>query len=78
MTEHLMSNRISNGAPAHWPMCGTCPHMKQDAQYPGWGWCQHPKNMVPHVGREVGFTPSQSPSGSCELHPQRAALKTPA
>lgn len=75
MTEHLKSNRISGGAPAHWPMCGTCPSMKHDAQYPGWGWCQHPNNIVPHQGRTVGFTPSQSPTGTCDLHPARAAQK---
>ena len=69
--DHLKSKRVSSGALAHWPTCGTCPSLKPDLQYPGWGWCGHPNNIVPHGGR-AGFTPSQSPTGSCELHPARA------
>lgn len=72
--EATSSSRISGGAPNGTPMCPTCPFQKGDGKYPGWGWCTHPRNRVYSEGWPNGFTPSQSPSGSCEFHPLRNAV----
>jgi hypothetical protein len=63
------TGRISMGAGNSTPQCSTCAHRAPDAQYPGWGWCAHPSNRVFVEGWPLGFTPSQSPSGTCRLHP---------
>lgn len=70
------NSRISGGASDSTPKCQTCPHRLADNEYPGWGWCGHPQNRVYADGWVRGFPPSQSPSGTCELHPDRAAIKT--
>jgi hypothetical protein len=67
------TERISGGASAGTPTCPSCPHLLKDKAHPGWGWCGAPQNRVNAPGWVNGFTPSQSPSGSCNLHPQRAA-----
>lgn len=67
------TDRISGGAGDSTPKCPSCPFVKPDQKHPGWGWCDHPRNRVYDGGWPNGFTPSQSPSGSCELHPERAA-----
>lgn len=69
----MSTDRISGGRQSHSESCPTCPHLKHDAAYPGWGWCSRPENRVYAEGWPLGFTPSQSPSGSCNLHPVRAA-----
>ena len=69
------NGRVSGGAGPGVPTCPTCPFLLKDKQYPGWGWCQHSKNIVHGEGWTNGFTPSQSPDGSCELHPERAAAE---
>lgn len=72
------SNRISGGAPNGMPTCPSCPYLRHDKKHPGWGWCDHPDNRVQDKGWVNGFTPSQSPTGSCELHPERRMTATPA
>jgi hypothetical protein len=67
------TERISGGASSGTPTCSTCPHLDKDKSNPGWGWCNAPQNRVMDKGWVNGFTPSQSPSGSCELHPERTA-----
>lgn len=66
------TERISGGAPSGMPTCPTCPHLAKDKGHPGWGWCTELQNRVVTDGWVNGFTPSQSPSGSCNLHPERA------
>ena len=68
------SNRISGGATAGTPMCPSCPHLRRDHKFNGWGWCGHSDNRVYSNAWPDGFTPSQSPTGSCDLHPERASL----
>jgi hypothetical protein len=67
------TNRVSGGAADGTPTCPTCPHLVHDKEYPDWGWCYHPQNRVHAKGWPGGFTPSQSPSGSCDLHPNATA-----
>jgi len=71
-----MSNtdRIRGVAPSGAPTCQTCPHLLHDKKHTGWGWCDAPQNRVVSPGWSHGFTPSQSPTGTCKLHP---ALATP-
>jgi hypothetical protein len=54
------------------PTCPTCPFLLHDRLYSGWGWCSAPQNRVHTDHWPEGFTPSQSPSGTCNLHPERA------
>jgi hypothetical protein len=68
-----MTERISGGAGSGYPQCQTCVHRTPDSKHPGWGWCCHPSNRVYADGWPQGFTPSQSPDGTCLLHPVRAA-----
>lgn len=70
------AGRVSIGAPSGTPRCPSCEHLTADQKYPGWGWCSHPQNRVYGVGWPNGFTPSQSPTGSCALHPERAVIPT--
>jgi hypothetical protein len=69
------TGRISGGATAGTPTCPSCPHLLKDKRHPGWGWCDAPQNRamnrVTDKGWVNGFMPSQSPSGSCNLHPER-------
>ena len=67
--------RISGGAVDGTPVCPTCHYLLPDKNYPGWGWCGNAQNRVFVIDWPNGFTPSQSPDGSCELHPARVALK---
>lgn len=67
------TERISGGAPAGTPTCPNCPHLLKDKKYPGWGWCNAQENRVMDKGWVNGFAPSQSPSGSCNLHPERTS-----
>lgn len=67
------TGRISMGAVASTPQCPTCTFRAPDSKHPGWGWCSHPSNRVFAKGWPLGFTPSQSPSGTCRLHPAIAA-----
>ena len=67
------TGRISMGAGNSTPQCSTCTFRAPDPKYPGWGWCGHPSNRVFVEGWPLGFTPSQSPSGTCRLHPDLAA-----
>lgn len=65
--------RISMMAPAGTPVCDTCRFLDRASNRHG-GWCSHPSNRVPpSEGWPIGFPPSQSWNGSCELHPERAA-----
>jgi hypothetical protein len=66
-----MTDRISGGAATYTPTCPSCPYLNRDARHPGWGWCNAPQNRVFTEGWPNGFTPSQSPTGTCNLHPQR-------
>jgi hypothetical protein len=65
------NERISMGANHHTPCCPTCVHRTANGSG-GWSWCSHPSNRVYAEGWPQGFTPSQSPSGTCLLHPARA------
>lgn len=69
----MPNDRISGGANSSMPACPTCAHRVADAAHPGWSWCGHPSNRVYADGWPNGFTPSQSPSGTCSLHPERVA-----
>lgn len=69
----MSTDRISGGRPSHNESCPTCPNLQRDSGHPGWGWCTAPENRVYSAAWPQGFTPSQSPSGSCNLHPARAA-----
>lgn len=66
------ADRISGGSRGV-PLCPSCAHLIADKAHPGWGWCGHPSNRVEDPGWVNGFTPSQSPTGSCGLHPLRIA-----
>lgn len=72
------NDRISGGALRGTPTCPTCPHLNKDDKHTGWGWCAAPQNRVFSASWPQGFTPSQSPSGTCNLHPERAAAALPA
>lgn len=73
----MTTERISGGASINTPACPTCPHLAHDKAHPGWGWCNAPANRVFSEGWVNGFTPSQSPTGTCNLHPKRIAAKEP-
>lgn len=66
------NNRISMGAGHSTPRCPSCPSFQSSAT--GWGWCQDSRNRVFSDGWPLGFTPSMSPSGTCDLHPERVAI----
>lgn len=66
------NNRISMGANQSTPCCPTCAHRIPNGAG-GWSHCGHPSNRIYTDGWPNGFTPSMSPSGTCELHPRRSA-----
>ena len=67
------NDRISGGAASGTPTCPTCIHRTSNPSNAAWGWCTHPSNRVFAEGWPQGFTPSQSPDGTCTLHPARKA-----
>lgn len=64
-------NYASDGRNPNWkPTCQTCTYLDRGDRGP-WagGWCTNPHNRVPPLaGWPVGFTPSVSSTGGCDLH----------